>query len=177
MKKSVIFAAAAFVLILSVLIVFKPKDKTVDYVIPESFIASLNAATDYGAIGGRLTKTGDLLKLSVTSPEKLKGLELQLTKDDYKVLYKGINISSESIPEKIEFIPSELFGVLDILSEKTDDISINGDTASSWYTYKGIKIICDYDRKTAIPLSVKINGLNKLNELKLSFFSEGDINE
>ncbi len=177
MKKSVIYVIAVLVLAVSALMIFNHKDKTVDYMIPESFIASFEANTDYGIFGGRLTRTGDLLEFAVTSPEKLKSLEFKLTKEDYKVLYKGINISSESMPEKLEFISSELFDVLDMLSEKTDDIEISGDMAIAEYAYKGIKIICSYDKKTAIPLSLRINGLSKLNELKLSFFSEGDINE
>lgn len=175
MKKYTVFAVAILVFaILSVSVIFLCTSESVSYTVPENFLASLKLKSEYGTVSGELTKTGSLVKIAITSPEKLQGLEFRLTNDDYKIVYKGVNISSDSIPEKLGFIPDELFSLLDIISQKSSDIELSGDAAYAEYDYKGLKIHCGFDRETATPLWVKIDGINKKDVLELSFFSRGD---
>ncbi len=137
--------------------------------VPPSFCAQVRmeyGGTEYLC---NIQKDGDLLKLLVEEPQRLKGVEAAITRENYMLMFMGMEIDGSRLPEGMRAAMDAVFSFLDKLeSNEYSEYSETEQLITLDYALGNTEFSCSYDKLSGIPKEITVNELFSIEFLQFS---------
>ena len=147
----------------------KKEEQISSLVLPGSFSANIKAKYGKNEYLCYLRKQGQNIEIEIEEPERLKGVTLNLTREEYFLSYKGIKINGDKLPDNIKSITNICFSIIDKL-ETLEYNSLVQEESIIILDYKigEMNFSCSYNKETGLPVSIGIENLLELEFLEFA---------
>ena len=173
--KKVLFAFICVTVLLGVFFsvkYFNRKQKETEIsglAIPQSFSAQIKLQYDGTDYLCNLEKDDQEIIATLEEPERLNGITLNISREEYSLNYKGMKINGEALPEKIGTAVGLVFNVLEKLENmEYTALEENNELVTANYSLGNAQFTCVYDKTTGIPKEITVSELLKIEFLQFS---------
>ena len=175
MKKrifAVIVILLAVVLGIFAIKLYKQKQKEIqieELAVPPAFSAQIKMQYDGTEYLCNVQKSGQFITVLIEESQRLNGISLNISRDEYTLSYMGMEIIGDSLPESISTAVSIIFDILEkmenmeytSLEESEELITVN-------YSLGNAEFVCVYDKITGVPKEITVSELFKIEFLQFT---------
>lgn len=175
MKKSIFVVFVVIVLIVGLFFAVKygnqkkKETQIQELAIPKVFSAQVKMIYDDTEYFCNIHKEEQKIVVEIEKPERLSGITLNITKEEYSLSYMGMEISGDVLPGNISSVVEIVFNIIEKLENmEYTSLQEGEELITLEYSLGNALFSCVYNKTTGIPIEITVSELLKIEFLEFT---------